>query len=806
MKSSKGSPKKPGTSTTHPRKNGSSKSVFGPIKTIQTKSKKANRPTSGKTASTGSKQHHGMHNPFEALATKSKAKSKQPSRSKTNATTATKSKTAKSVPAKSMNMNSKMNVRITSKNSREHVHEVPTKAVGPNHRSKFKRSKLGLGLPPRSNFRVDNRKTTYTNARVGTIPLRTFTRPKFQLRLPPNECNQHVIDMPWSSNYNSNPNHRQQQQQQPAKSHTDQKKASSKSTPSTNLRIMESLRFDEHVLSNLDQELNDFSLYIGLTPHERDAREHVIQYVTDAAGSLFGCTIPKTKLKPLPKRKRPKSERQEQDNGVTVQVFGSYATPQVCTFASDVDLALWGVVPPSHSSSTEQHITFDDNGNDRDMIPLPEMDSKQSTKQKRIQKWRELLAEADPRTDENNDNDGDDDYDNSVDSNNRNADDAESPTRGHGPFNLPNELRKQKWKDALSESSIKNSNKDVKLETKESCSEIMRSREKLKLPDGSSSDKVSSKTAQEQQVDNQQIDDNSSSSSSSNKQTPSQSTKDDLLFVIDRVGETEFHTDNAETGGTANTKGCKPSTEGTNATLLIGDNRQENILAGSSKDEPLVIDDSSPSVLDLRSDSDTDDSDDDTADKLESFQRDRGGSQGRGDHVRSNPQQRYKRHQDKRQRTVSLSSTTSGDSSHKDINGDDDDNEDSSDDPFNQLSDFRCDDSGMQVSFINRAKVQAHEPPTAQIKKKIANALWKLGGLLRQSPLTYNVEVRAKARVPIINMTTNLGFEGDIAVGGHAGADTSQYAATQVDRFQRCVRLSLSLPFFLACACMSLKV
>ena len=43
----------------------------------------------------------------------------------------------------------------------------------------------------------------------------------------------------------------------------------------------------------------------------------------------------------------------------------------------------------------------------------------------------------------------------------------------------------------------------------------------------------------------------------------------------------------------------------------------------SSRDEPFVIDDSSPSspsVLDLRSDRDTGDSDDGTADKVESLQ------------------------------------------------------------------------------------------------------------------------------------------------------------------------------------------
>ena len=33
--------------------------------------------------------------------------------------------------------------------------------------------------------------------------------------------------------------------------------------------------------------------------------------------------------------------------------------------------------------------------------------------------------------------------------------------------------------------------------------------------------------------------------------------------------------------------------------------------------------------------------------------------------------------------------------------------------------------------------------------------------------------------------STRTGFEGDIAVGGHNGVDTSMYAQTQVGRFER---------------------
>lgn len=71
-----------------------------------------------------------------------------------------------------------------------------------------------------------------------------------------------------------------------------------------------------------------------------------------------------------------------------------------------------------------------------------------------------------------------------------------------------------------------------------------------------------------------------------------------------------------------------------------------------------------------------------------------------------------------------------------------------------------------------------------KIKKIIKNTLYKLERKLTNpyGSRSYNylikeVEVRARARVPICNVTTHCGVEGDIAIGGHNGMDTSFYAS-----------------------------
>jgi hypothetical protein len=75
--------------------------------------------------------------------------------------------------------------------------------------------------------------------------------------------------------------------------------------------------------------------------------------------------------------------------------------------------------------------------------------------------------------------------------------------------------------------------------------------------------------------------------------------------------------------------------------------------------------------------------------------------------------------------------------------------------------------------------------PLGENRKLVISALMRLSRALWKSSITHTVEVRKHARVPIITTGTHLGFEGDIAMGGHNGADTSQYASSQAKRFKR---------------------
>jgi hypothetical protein len=75
--------------------------------------------------------------------------------------------------------------------------------------------------------------------------------------------------------------------------------------------------------------------------------------------------------------------------------------------------------------------------------------------------------------------------------------------------------------------------------------------------------------------------------------------------------------------------------------------------------------------------------------------------------------------------------------------------------------------------------------PTGKTRNKVVSVLLSLTNHLRRSSFTHTIECRSRARVPIINCSTRTGFEGDIAIGGHNGTDTSLYAMSQVNRFNR---------------------
>jgi hypothetical protein len=118
------------------------------------------------------------------------------------------------------------------------------------------------------------------------------------------------------------------------------------------------------------------------------------------------------------------------------------------------------------------------------------------------------------------------------------------------------------------------------------------------------------------------------------------------------------------------------------------------------------------------------------------------------------------------------------------------------------LSDLEQDDDDFQVSFDSQTTAQVSSSTTTtaassvvgrqgETRKLVLGALKHLARQLWKSPVIHTVEVQKHARVPIIATGTHLGFESDIALGGHNGMDTSQYASTQPQQFKRSEHLNV---------------
>jgi hypothetical protein len=100
----------------------------------------------------------------------------------------------------------------------------------------------------------------------------------------------------------------------------DEKVGNSTSRGSMQRCILNGLAVKESSLQHLNEELSQFEEYVKLTPAERAARQSLIAQIQDICAKLFGI------------------ERSE------CRVFGSFAVPSVCTFGSDIDLVIWGLV------------------------------------------------------------------------------------------------------------------------------------------------------------------------------------------------------------------------------------------------------------------------------------------------------------------------------------------------------------------------------------------------------------------------------------------------------------------------------
>jgi hypothetical protein len=389
------------------------------------------------------------------------------------------------------------------------------------------------------------------------------------------------------------------------------------------------------MMTLLDQELEAFSEYVKLTEHEVAARHHILQHVTDIAGTLF-----------------PKGP-------IQVECFGSFATLPVATFASDVDMALWGVVPP-----TPQYQRFD--------VAAPKQEPLAKQRESRIHKWREALSELDQLQ-----------KDKEELASAKKLQDSKPPAKAS--------LETRKAASVVNEIPVKNKNAGGKTGTLESKTR---------------SDSLSN------------------------------------LFVLDREGAVELGADEKEIRDLFSLDRDPGPEE---------EKKQEEGTEGN----PFILNDhEANSTVDLCSDSD-----DDSADKLEAL----------SDRTRS------------AHRQVTESSPSDDDSEEEDQH------------------DYEQSDS-LEVSFVSNAPTTCTRAPEMdfETRRQVVNALRALGKALWRSPVMSNIEVRHRAKVPIVTTDTKLGFEADVAVGGHNGTDTSKFAATQVKKYKSFSPVVLMLKVLLA--------
>lgn len=396
------------------------------------------------------------------------------------------------------------------------------------------------------------------------------------------------------------------------------------------------------VLDRFDWELAHFGTTVRLSEPERWARQHCVEQLQQMAAQQFG-------------------------SAATVQVFGSFATPEVCTYASDVDCAVWGAVPAAAEPPPKQLQAPKRNANINANLPNKEL-QQQPQQQQRLTELQQQ----------------------------RTADDRKKALM-------------QKWQVALEAAAPP-------------------------PKDGESTAEPASKKIK-------------TSNAADAKASPS------ALFVIDRVGD-----------------GAAQKLDTTRDTAICVEDEVVAVDIGQFSDHDSDDDDENGED-DKASSSSSMDSADKLAELLDSQERQLTG-ESRKRPSSSATTAVAAAH------TVSLLSSSSVSSSE----GGDDDGHDLEHESELEISIVTTAHTSGGSGLPKRAKTMG---PTGRTRHQVVDALVALSRKLRKSDWTQSVLVIKNARVPIVKMETSLGFEADIAIGGHNGADTSHYAAIQVENFQR---------------------
>jgi hypothetical protein len=92
------------------------------------------------------------------------------------------------------------------------------------------------------------------------------------------------------------------------------------------------------VLCQIDAEIQSFSAYVKLTPSERKARSAFLSHITEILTTQFSNRGKGRYMGYRQQQQRSGGAKGENEDEIYVEPFGSYATQEVCTFASDVDM------------------------------------------------------------------------------------------------------------------------------------------------------------------------------------------------------------------------------------------------------------------------------------------------------------------------------------------------------------------------------------------------------------------------------------------------------------------------------------
>ena len=125
--------------------------------------------------------------------------------------------------------------------------------------------------------------------------------------------------------------------------------------------------FDKTRMQLFSSELRAFAAYARLTNVECQARQVMLERMHQVAVRIF------------------QNSPEINVSGLELQVFGSFACKDVCTFSSDVDVALWGVVAPK---VTKKHIRWEE-----EPEPSNAADSNTNPKDERKKKWLMALMD-----------------------------------------------------------------------------------------------------------------------------------------------------------------------------------------------------------------------------------------------------------------------------------------------------------------------------------------------------------------------------------------------------------------------------